>query len=104
MLGGPFQLSGYQIGQFAGASSAFASLRYYRRILRLPSLLGSGVFAGASAELGRVRDLYDGRATTGTLWSGSIYLAAETFLGPGFLGIGVGGDGNRALYLLLGAP
>jgi NTE family protein len=101
-LGGPFRLSGYRIGQFSGERFALGVLRFYDRALRLPTLLGSGTYIGASAEVGRVDRVFLGPAT-GTLWSGSLYVAAETFLGPAFLGVGFGG-GHRSLYLLLGVP
>jgi len=104
ILGGAFRLSGYQINQFAGRNAALGSFRYYNQVQRLPSILGSGIYVGASAEVGRVGELYDGRASTGTLWSGSLFLGAETFLGPAFLGFGFAGAGNNTLYLLLGAP
>ena len=104
VLGGPFRLSGYPQGRWAGERAVFGSLRYYHQMLRLPSLLGSGVYAGASVEAGRVERLYDGRASSGGLWSGSVFVGAETFLGPAFLGLGVAGEGNRTLFLLIGVP
>jgi NTE family protein len=77
---------------------------YYNRILPLPDILGSGVYAGASAELGRVSDRFGGLPSGGTAWSGSVFLGADTFLGPAFFGFGMGGSGNWSLYLLLGRP
>ena len=103
-LGGPLRLSGYRINQFAGRQMAFGRLMYYKRILPLPDLLGSGVYAGASAEVGRVSNRFDNLPTPGTLWSGSLFLGADTFAGPAFLGVGAGGSGNWSLYMLLGAP
>jgi hypothetical protein len=47
---------------------------------------------------------FDGLPSGGTLWSGSVFLGAETFAGPGYLGFGIGGSGNWSFYLLLGAP
>ncbi len=104
-LGGPFRLSGYRINQFSGDTMAYGMLRYYNQILRLPSLLGSGVYVGLSAEVGQMNGLYtQGGASTGTLYSGSLYVGAETFLGPAYLGVGYGGGGNTAGYFLLGVP
>lgn len=103
-LGGPFRLSGYRIGQFAGQSLAFASLRYYDRIHQLPSLLGSGIYVGGSLEVGRVQRLIDGRESSGTRHSASVYLGAETFLGPAFLGVGLAEGGRQTLFLVLGVP
>ncbi len=103
-LGGPLRLSGYRINQFAGRQYAFGRLMYYNRVLALPDLLGSGVYAGASAEVGRVSDRFDSLPTPGTLWSGSLFLGADTFLGPAFIGVGAAPGGNWSLYMLLGAP
>jgi len=103
-LGGPLRLSGYRINQFAGRRFAFGRLMYYNQTLPLPDLLGSGVYVGGSAEFGRITDRVDGLPTPGALWSGSVFLGADTFLGPLFLGVGVGGSSNWSLYLLLGAP
>jgi NTE family protein len=77
---------------------------YYNRTLPLPDILGSGVYVGASAELGRIGDRVDGLPSPGTLWAGSLYLGADTFLGPFYFGVGLGTSGNWSLYLLLGAP
>jgi NTE family protein len=103
-LGGPLRLSGYRIRQFSGSRYSFGRLMYYNRILPLPDILGSGVYAGASAELGRVSDRFGGLPSGGTAWSGSVFLGADTFLGPAFFGFGMGGSGNWSLYLLLGRP
>ncbi|HET7098293.1 MAG TPA: patatin-like phospholipase family protein [Casimicrobiaceae bacterium] len=103
-LGGPLRLSGYRVNQFAGRKYGFGRIMYYNKILPLPDILGSGVYLGGSAEIGRMTDRFDGLPAGGTLWSGSIFLGAETFAGPAYLGFGVGGSGNWSLYLLLGAP
>jgi NTE family protein len=109
ILGGPFRLSGYRIGQFSGQRVVFGSLVYYNQILRLPSLLGSGVFAGASVEAGQMNGVYaPAGSSTGTLYSGSLFIGAETFLGPAYFGYGYGWGGSVSnsgtFYLLLGSP
>lgn len=103
-LGGPLRLSGYRINEFSGREYAFGRLMYYRRILPLPDILGSGLYVGASAEIGHITNRFDNSASPSTLWSGSAFLGAYTFLGPAYLGVGFGGSGNWSLYLLLGAP
>ena len=103
-LGGPQRLSAYRVNEFAGRQFAFGRLMYYRRVFPLPDLLGSGVYVGGSAEVGRISDRADGLPSPGTLWSGSAFLGADTFLGPAYLGVGVGASGRWSLYLLLGAP
>lgn len=103
-LGGPLRLSGFRIDQFSGREFAFGRAMYYRRIFALPDLLGAGVFGGGSAEVATIRDRVDGFPVPGTLWSGSLFLGAQTFAGPGYLGVGFGNSGAFSLYLLLGAP
>jgi NTE family protein len=103
-LGGPLRLSGYRINQFAGRKFAFARAMYYHRAFALPDLLGSGVYVGGSLEAGRVTDRFDNGPSEGTLWSGSVFLGADTAAGPAYLGLGAGKAGHWALYLLLGAP
>jgi NTE family protein len=102
-LGGPLHLSAYRINEFSGRQYAFGRLMYYNRALPLPDLLGSGVYVGASAEVGRISNRVDELPTPGTVWSSSVFLGADTALGPAYLGVGVG-SGRWSLYLLLGAP
>jgi len=103
-LGGPLRLSGYRIDEFSGQRYAFGRAMYYNRAIPLPDLLGSGVFAGASLELGKMQVRSAGQASAGTLASGSVFLAASTFAGPAYFGFGLGENGRYSLYLLLGAP
>jgi len=103
-LGGPLRLSGYRINEFSGRKMAFGRLMYYNRTIPLPDILGSGIYAGASLEAGQVRTRFDELSTGGTIWSGSVFLAADTFAGPAYFGLGMGEAGRWSLYLLLGAP
>ncbi len=103
-LGGPLRLSAYRFNQFAGREYAFGRLMYYNRVFPLPDLLGRGVYVGGSAEVGRMKDRYDGLPSPGTLWSGSLFLGADTFAGPAYLGVGFGESGTWSMYMLLGAP
>jgi NTE family protein len=103
-LGGPLLLSGYRLNQFSGREYGFGRLMYYKRVLALPDILGRGVYAGASAEVGHISDRADGLPSPGTLWSGSAFLGADTFMGPAYLGVGGGGSGHWSVYMLLGAP
>jgi len=103
-LGGPLRLSAYRVNQFAGREYAFGRLMYYNRVLPLPDILGSGVYVGGSAEVGWMGDRFDGLPSPGTLWSGSAFLGADTFVGPDYLGIGFSKAGQWSLYMLLGAP
>jgi NTE family protein len=103
-LGGPLRLSGFRLNQFSGREYWFGRAMYYRRIIALPDILGSGVYAGASAEVGDIRSRADGLGSPGTQYSGSLFLGADTSAGPAFLGAGFGNNGAFSVYLLLGAP
>ena len=103
-LGGPLRLSGYRIDEFSGRKMAFGRLSYYNRVLPLPEILGAGLYAGASLEAGQVRSRFDGLPSGGTIWSGSVFLAANTFAGPAWFGLGKGEGDRWSLYLLFGAP
>jgi NTE family protein len=103
-LGGPLRLSGYRINEFSGRRMAFGRVMYYNRVLALPSLLGSGIYAGASLEAGWIGSRFDGLPSRGTIVSGSVFLGAETFAGPAYFGVGAGEAGRWSVYLLLGVP
>jgi len=57
-----------------------------------------------SLEAGRVNKLDDSRNTTGNLESASVFLGADTFLGPAWIGAGFAPGGVRSLFLLVGVP
>jgi NTE family protein len=76
---------------------------YYNRTIRFPDILGAGMYAGASLEAGRMSG-GDTTADTGTVWSGSLFISANTFAGPAYFGAGFGEGGRYTLYLLIGAP
>ena len=103
-LGGPLRLSSFRLNQFSGRDYAFGRLMYYYRIFPLPEILGKGVFAGGSGEIGTIRNRADGLPSPGTLYSGSLFIGADTAAGPAYFGAGFGNGGSFSVYLLLGAP
>jgi len=103
-LGGPLRLSGYRINEFSGRRYGFGRLMYYNRVLPLPEILGSGVYVGGSLEAGEMHSRFDGFPFGGTIWSGSVFLGADTFAGPAYVGFGMGEAGRYSVYMLLGAP
>jgi NTE family protein len=103
-LGGPLRLSGYRIDEFSGRRMAFGRMMYYNRAIPLPDLLGSGVYVGASLEAAQIHSRFDGFPAKGTIFSGSVFLGADTFAGPAYFGLGAGEAGRWSLYLLLGVP
>jgi NTE family protein len=103
-LGGLFNLSGYPIGSLVGESFVMGRAVYYRRLDRIPAL-ADGLFWGGSLEAGNVYSQVGGdRDGRGLRFSGSLFLAADTALGPMYLAWGHAGTGQDAIYLMLGRP
>ncbi|MBK1722286.1 patatin-like phospholipase family protein [Thiocystis violacea] len=112
-LGGFLKLSGYANEQFRGNDMAFASLAYYRQIASLPPPIGRGLYLGASLEAGWLSDGIvtnprDGKDTIlspeETRYGGSLFFGSDTWIGPAYLGVGLSGTGDSAIYVLIGTP
>ena len=86
-----------------GQSLAFGRARLYYQKLARQDLL-EGLYAGFSLEAGRVGGPLVPTNPTGLLKSGSLFVAADTFLGPVYLGYGYAAGGSRSFYLYLGRP
>lgn len=102
-LGGFLNLSGLRGGEIAGPHFGVGRLIYYRSIGRG----GSGVFdvplyAGLSLEAGEVWQQRDEVRFGGLRKNGSLFVAADTILGPLYLGAGADEHGESAFYLFLG--
>ena len=101
-FGGFLRLSGYRTAQFYGETLNFGRLVYYRKLTK--AVLTEGVYAGASLEAGRIGGPLVPGSPTDVQTSGSLFLAADTPLGPVYLGYGIGEDNNRTIYFYLGRP
>ena len=102
-LGGFQQLSGYRVGQVAGNYLMFGRLSYYHR-LPWSSGVVRALFAGGSLEMGNAwlkrSDMNFGDLRSG----GSLFLGADTGLGPLYLSVVHAPRGYTGLYLFLGRP
>lgn len=102
-LGGFQQLSGYRVGQVAGNYLVFGRLTYYRR---LPWSVGvaRAMFVGGSLEAGNAwterRNISFGDLRAGS----SLFVGADTGIGPLYLSIVSAPRGYTGLYLFLGRP
>ncbi len=102
-LGGFQQLSGYQPGQINGNYLAFGRLTYYKRRENAP-VFARGLFFGASLEAGNAWNAR-GDAKLNDLRSGSsVFLGADTGLGPVYLGLTYAPRGTTGVYLFVGKP
>lgn len=103
-LGGFGRLSGLRDGQLFGQYLGLARLSSYYRISKLPSLVGSGVYVGGSLETGNVWNRTEDIGLSNLIWSGSLFGAADTILGPIYLGWGIAEGGQNTFFLSLGLP
>jgi NTE family protein len=99
-LGGLMNLSGFNQGELSGPYAGLARAIYLRN-------LGTGLvttYAGASLELGNTWQEREEIGLDDTRVAGSLFLGADTILGPVYLGYGQADGGNAAIYLYLGQP
>ncbi len=100
-LGGFLQLSGFARRGLYDQNAVLAELIYYRELTKLPAAVGGGLYAGFSVEAG---DVYArlGDFDAGDLkFGGSVFLGADTIIGPLYFGVGGAKGGEGAVYLQL---
>jgi NTE family protein len=103
-LGGFLNLSGTQPLQLWGNYAAIGRIVVYKRLIKLPSLVGSGVYLGGSLESGNAWMTSDQVKFDSLRFAGSLFLGADTLLGPLYFAYGMADGGNHSFYLSLGLP
>ncbi len=103
VLGGPGRLSGLFLDQLSGNKYNLAVFQFYRSIGDMPSQLGRGMYAGISAEAGRINDPLMKDPWDWTT-SGAVFWGADTILGALFIGYGYSSLGQSTAYLTIGYP
>ncbi len=106
LLGGFLRGSGYRMDELLGEQVDLLRGVYSYKIAALPPPVGRGVYLGGSLEATRGALGTEVDAETRIHRSMSLFLAADTFLGPAYLAWGqtFGGDSEGTLYLMLGRP
>ncbi len=103
-LGGLFNLSGYAPYSFIGSNVTLAVLKYTYEI-KDGGFFGSfnaPLYAGFSLEGGQTWDNGEKFDFSTIHKSATLYVAADTFLGPLYLAYGTSADGQQSAYLYLG--
>jgi NTE family protein len=101
-LGGLFNLSGYPQVSLVGDGVVLGRAIYHHRIDRIPALV-DGFFWGGSLEVGTITGQRLGPPEgSGVTLAGSLFLAADTALGPVYLAWGRAEQGRDAFYLIIG--
>lgn len=99
-LGGFLQLSGLRTNQLSGNYLAFARAVGYYQVATVP-IVGRAVYVGASIETGNTWESTS-QISPNLRTSGAVFLAADTWLGPFYIGWGISSGGQRSYYLYLG--
>ncbi len=106
LLGGFLRGSGYRMDELLGDRVDLLRSVYSYKIAALPPPLGRGVYLGGSLEA--TRGALNSTFSTDTRIrnSASLFIAADTFLGPAYLAWGqvLSGDPEGTLYLMIGRP
>ena len=103
-LGGFLSLAGLRQGELRGDDIFDAHLIFAHHAYNLVTGLGKGLYFGLGLDTGNVWQTGE-RITPGSLQYGaSAFVGADTVLGPLYLGMGAGKDGNRTWFLFLGIP
>lgn len=103
-LGGLFNLSGYAPYSFNDDNMALGVLQY-RYQLRDAGFLGvleTPLYVGFSLEGGDAWGYKQHPKLKDFHYGGSVYLAADTFMGPFYFAYGQADDGTNSFYLYLG--
>jgi len=100
-LGGFLQLSGLRTNQLSGNYVGFARAVGYHQIATLP-IVGRAIYVGGSVEVGNVWAEKGDISGRGLVSAGSVFLAADTWLGPFYVAWGIASGGQHSFYLYLG--
>ena len=102
-LGGFQQLSGYRPDQLSGNAILFGRINWYERLAATP-VFARGFFLGASLEAGNAWQDRSQISLARLRGGGSVYLGADTGIGPMYLGLTYARQGELGIALFVGRP
>jgi len=97
--GGFLELSGTLERERAGQNFGLIEAAFYRRLGDITFL---PIYTGFSLETGNVWNKHSDISSDTTTLAGSLFIGADTFIGPLYLAFGFNDDGEQALYFNLG--
>ena len=103
-LGGPRRMSGFAVDQMLGQDYSYGRLEAQYRMNWASPLWGLTLIGGLTAEAGRMNKLLSDESLAGWQRSFGAYIAANTFLGPVYLGVADAKNGKGRFYLFIGTP
>lgn len=103
-LGGPFRLSGLGLNELLGTKGGLARAVYYRQVAKIDlGVLSTRVYTGLSLEAGGTFSDTDIIGWDTLRYGGALFLGADTFLGPLYLGYGMTDGGRQRFFLSIGS-
>jgi NTE family protein len=104
-LGGFTRLSGYSPNEISGRHAGLVSLMGYQRLNEHAIVpIDQPLFIGFSLEAGNVFQDRDDLRWDKTLSGGSLFIGADTAVGPGYLSFGRTEGGRQSVTLSVGRP
>ena len=94
---------GYRQGQISGNAVLLGRLGWYMRLPDAP-VFARGFFVGATLEAGNAWADRHQMRLSGLRGGSSLYLGADTGIGPMYLGLTWAPQGEAGLSLLIGRP
>lgn len=101
-IGGLFSLSGYRLDELAGENFLAGRLIYRRSLMSEDAIFGVPLFVGGSLESGQAWSSPDDFEFDDLRFGGSVYVGANTALGPIYLAFGRSEGGRQSAYLVIG--
>jgi len=102
-LGGFFNLSGYRPDELSGAYAGIGRFICYRNMGNYGlGELKAQIYAGFSAEAGNVWQSRSDMTLRSLIYSGSVFIGANTFIGPAYLIYGFSEGGHQLFGLSIG--
>ncbi|MBA4397096.1 MAG: hypothetical protein C0394_06915 [Syntrophus sp. (in: bacteria)] len=102
-IGGFMNLSGFSKNELSGRYTGLARLIYMQKIaghglaaFKIP------VYLGGTIEKGNAWNKSDDIGFNSAIWAGSIFVGADTYIGPLYFAYGFAEGGHGSLYLYLG--
>lgn len=102
-LGGFLNLTAFAPGQLSGNHGGTLSVIYYRKVAGGPGYLTkTPLYLGTTFETGNVWNDASDISLGDLKWSTSLFVGADTLIGPIYLGGGIGSGGEAAAFLFIG--
>lgn len=102
-LGGFHHLSGYQTGQVSGNALLYGRAGWYMRLSETP-VFARGLFVGGTVEAGDAWQRHSISDIASLRTGFSLYVGADTGIGPMYLGVTWAPRGDAGLILHIGRP